>query len=196
MPPQQKEGFVLPGTTLMLDSALDADFAKQLLEGFFTAGGLVLSQVSSLTGMEPHSVQNWVKRGFCSPPVCKKYGISQFCRLVILHLLKDSLALPEITGLLSYINGDLTDESDDLLSDDRLYLCFLRTLQVGGLTRSYNREKAEKAAETVCAAFREPFPGGKLRLQRTLVTMVCAYHASLLHREAAAMVKTASAERA
>lgn len=161
MPPQQKEGFVLPGTTLMLDSALDADFAKQLLEGFFTAGGLVLSQVSSLTGMEPHSVQNWVKRGFCSPPVCKKYGISQFCRLVILHLLKDSLTRPKLPGFCPTSTAILRMKVTTLLSDDRLYLCFLRTLQVGGLTRSYNREKAEKAAETVCAAFREPFPGGK-----------------------------------
>ena len=192
MPPQPKTGFRLPGTTLELEGALDADFAKQLLEGFFSAGGLVLSQVSSLSGMEAHSVQNWIKRGFLAPPVNKRYSISAFCRLVILHMLKDSLTLPEIAGLLSYINGDLTDERDDLLSDDRLYLYFLRTLQEGDLTRYYDREKAESAAEKACADFKEPFPGGRQRLCRTLVTMVCAYHASLLHREAAAMVKTAA----
>ena len=189
-PPHEEVHFRLPGTSIEAEiTAGSSSFAEKLLDSFFAAGGLVLSQVSSLTGMEAYSVQNWIKRGFCSPPVNKKYSKSQFCRLVILHMLKDTLTLPEISGLLSYINGDLTDEGDDTLSDDRLYLYFLRTIL---LTEEYTKEKATSAAAAAIEDFCEPFPGGKMRLQRTLVTMVCAYHASLLHQEASAMLKEAA----
>ena len=58
---------VLPGTTVEADLRRP-DAADMLLSPLFLTGGLMLSQVSQLTGLEPHVIQNWVKRGFVSPP--------------------------------------------------------------------------------------------------------------------------------
>ena len=37
-------------------------------QDMFLAGGLTLSQVCQISGLEPYTVQNWVKRGFLSNP--------------------------------------------------------------------------------------------------------------------------------
>ena len=86
---------ILPGTTIEADPAREGA-AEGILSSLFMAGGLVLSQVSQLTGLEPHMIQNWVKRGFVSPPRNKKYTRRQFCRIVIINMLRDSLPLERI----------------------------------------------------------------------------------------------------
>ena len=56
--------WTLPGTVL----SVDADRPQAAEEAFFLpcflAGGLVLSQVTQVTGLEPYIIQNWVRRGF------------------------------------------------------------------------------------------------------------------------------------
>jgi len=113
----------LPGTTIEIDFMKDFS-AKEIIEPIFLAGGLVLSQVAQLTGLNPHVVQNWVKRKFVSPPVSKKYSKDQFCRIVIINLLKDSLPLESISKLISYVNGRLDDTADDIICDSLLYYYF------------------------------------------------------------------------
>ena len=56
------------------------------------AGGMVLGQIASLTGLEPHTVQNWVKRGFLSNPVNKRYSCNQFCRIVCCYRSDDDFS--------------------------------------------------------------------------------------------------------
>lgn len=114
-----------PGTTIEIERGRE----REGLEERFAKGGLTLSQVANLTGTEPYDIQNWVRRGFCLPPVQKKYGIKSFCRIATICLLRDILSITEITGLLTYINGMLDDESDNLIGDDELYFCILRGLQ-------------------------------------------------------------------
>ena len=53
----------LPGTTIAVDWNRPEE-AETLLNSLFLAGGLMLSQVASLTGLEPYVIQNWVRRGF------------------------------------------------------------------------------------------------------------------------------------
>ena len=57
--------WTIPGTTLE-GLRSNADRAEELFQPMFLAGGLTLSQVSSITGLENHTIQNWVKRGFLS----------------------------------------------------------------------------------------------------------------------------------
>ena len=54
---------VLPGTTIETTLS-EKDTARRLIDAVFAPGGLMLSQVVALTGLEPYVVQNWVKRGF------------------------------------------------------------------------------------------------------------------------------------
>ena len=63
----------LPGTKIEL-SGEDFFNIEHILDSVFMAGGLSLSQVSYLTGLAPHMVQNWVKRKFVSHPVEKRYS--------------------------------------------------------------------------------------------------------------------------
>ncbi len=168
----------LPGTTL---SFQEGDDPQKTLDGIFAAGGLVLSQVVSLINIESYTVQNWVKRKFVSPPSAKKYSRSQFCRLVIINLLKDSLNISEITGLLSYINGQLDDESDDTVNDAHLYAYFTETLL---LAQRRTPESFEEAAKQVLGDYKEPVEGSKERLLSVLTIMCVAYSSSELHRQA------------
>ena len=66
---------VLPGTTLPLPEEA-ADNAFSVLTPIFavSGGGLLLSQLTEMTGLSPTTIQNWVKRGWVSKPVNKKYG--------------------------------------------------------------------------------------------------------------------------
>ena len=59
--------WIIPGTTLETDRTA-ADNIDGIFRSMFLPGGMVLSQVASITGLEAYTVQNWVKRGFLSPP--------------------------------------------------------------------------------------------------------------------------------
>ena len=175
----------IPGTTL--DGCREeADRADQLFGPMFLAGGMVLSQVSAITGLEPYTVQNWVKRGFLAPPVGKRYNMKQVCRIININLLKGALPLEQIIELMRYINGDLTDERDDLIDDTVLYFKFVslaaRARHIGG-----DKEWGE-AMEEVMADYREPVPGAKERIIKVLQIMLTAWIAGRLRQEAEAMI--------
>ncbi len=173
----------LPGTKIEADiSRNDTEF---ILRSMFSMGGLVLSQVSQLAGVEPYDVQNWVKRGFLTPPVSKKYSKKQFCRIILINMLKDCLPLGEIVSLLSHINGKLNDESDDLIDDDRLYVYLVRTI---ASVKVFSEDGVYYAAEAAVEDYDEPFPGGKKRLVRVLSIMTYAYYSAKIHKDAVALI--------
>ena len=66
--------WTIPGTVLHADRS-HAEQIPQQLEALFFGGGITLSQVTAVTGLEAHTVQNWVKRGFLSSPVGKRYSL-------------------------------------------------------------------------------------------------------------------------
>ena len=82
----------IPGTTLEAERS-NADRTVDLFRSMFLAGGLTLSQVASITGLENHTIQNWVKRGFLSPPQNKRYNMEQLCRILNINLLKGNMPL-------------------------------------------------------------------------------------------------------
>ncbi|MDR1691836.1 MAG: DUF1836 domain-containing protein [Oscillospiraceae bacterium] len=106
--------YTLPGTTIECAPS----GAETLLGSIFLTGGLVLSQVCQLTGLDQYMVQNWVRRGFCPPPVAKKYTQNQFCRIALINLLKDSLRIDRVATLI--------DAASESIGECELYLAFLR----------------------------------------------------------------------
>ncbi|MBE6669945.1 MAG: DUF1836 domain-containing protein [Ruminococcaceae bacterium] len=167
----------LPGTTIEV-SGITENTSRMLFEGIFAAGGITLSQVSVMTGLEPYMIQNWVKREFVSPPVKRQYSADQFARIVIINMLRESIQLDRICGLLSYINGRLHDESDDLISDSELYHKYVELIShTGGIVT--NRESVRTAAEQVAANYVEPIPGARQRLVKILQVMAYAHYASI-----------------
>ena len=58
--------WIIPGTTLS-GIREEADRTEEQFSALFLAGGLSLGQVSTVSGLEPYTIQNWVKRGFLPP---------------------------------------------------------------------------------------------------------------------------------
>ena len=133
------------------------------------------------------TVQNCVKRGFLPPPQNKRYTMEQTCRIILINMLKGTLALEQITHMLSYVNGNLADDSDDLIDDAVLYFMFVRlaarSRHIGGT------EQWDEAVESVLTDYREPVPGAKERVRKVLRTMLTAWVANRLRMETEEMLK-------
>ena len=177
--------WTIPGTTLT-DRRDNADQVEAMFHSMFLAGGMVLSQVSSVTGLEAYTIQNWVKRGFLAAPKNKKYDLEQVCRIITINLLKGALPLEKICSLMQYINGDLTDESDDIIDDAALYFMFVklaaRARHIGG------NQNWEDAIENSMSAYAEPIPGAKARVEKVLRVMLMAYISSRFKAQVDEMV--------
>ena len=172
----------LPGTCIDMPSN-DKDVAKTTLDSIFLGGGLVLSQIGNLTGLELYIIQNWVKRGFLSPPVRKQYSRRQFCRIVIINMLRDTLPLDTVLKLLSYINGSLNDESDDLIDDSELYSRYVN-LHLSISLREVSKEALEKAIDEAVEGYCEPCEGACERLRVVLRVMAYAHISGYWKRKA------------
>lgn len=173
--------WILPGTVLEIPRE-EADRTPQLFQPMFLAGGMVLSQVSNITGLEPYIIQNWVKRGFLTPPQNKRYTLNQLCRILNINMLKSVLPMDQICGLLTYINGHLDDESDDIIDDSALYFMFVR-LAVRAKELDH-RQAWMNAVDEMLADYVEPVPGAKERIAKVLRIMVLAFLAAKMKHQA------------
>ena len=178
--------WIIPGTTLT-GQRENADRIEQLLQPLFLAGGLTLSQVASITGLEPYAVQNWVKRGFLTNPVQKRYTLRQLCRILNINMLKSALPMEEICGLLQYINGNLNDESDDLIDDTTLYFLFVRLASYH--RQMQNDQGRDGYLQELLSQYPEPVPGARARVEQVLKVMLTAWAASQLRQQAEKMVE-------
>lgn len=177
--------WIIPGTTLTA-SRENASHIEDQFKSMFLAGGMVLSQVSSLTGLESHTVQNWVKRGFLTNPKQKRYTLRQLCRIIHINMLKSVLPLEQICGLLAYINGDLDDESDDLIDDSTLYFLFVRL--AANFSVMHNPQGRDAYLDDLLSDYQEPIPGARERVRKVLCIMLTAWAAAQLRQAAEAMV--------
>jgi DNA-binding transcriptional MerR regulator len=177
--------WTIPGTTLT-DKRANADHVEELFRPMFLAGGMVLSQVSSITGLEAYTIQNWVKRGFLAPPRNKRYDLEQVCRIITINMLKGALTLEKICSMMQYINGDLTDESDDIIDDTVLYFMFVklaaRARHIGG------NESWDVAIQNAMSDYRETQPGAKERVEKVLRVMLTAWICSRFKEQVDQMV--------
>lgn len=170
----------IPGTVLAAERK-DALQLERQFDSMFLGGGIVLSQVSAVTGLEPYTVQNWVKRGFLSPPERKKYSKRQLCRIIIINMLKSVLPMDQICGLLSYINGHLDDESDDIIDDSQLYFMFIR--MAVHATVMQNPEGRDRIIGRELEDYREPLPGARERVEKVLRIMLTAWASAQLRAQ-------------
>ena len=178
--------WIIPGTTLT-GLRENADRTDGLFQSLFLAGGLSLSQVSRITGLEAYTIQNWVKRGFLSSPVNKRYDMEQVCRIININILKGAVPLEQIVKLMAYLNGNLTDESDDLVDDTMLFFLFVklaaRARYIGG-TKAWDDALVEVTEDYV-----EPVPGAREKLIKVLKVMLTVWCANQLKAQADQMIE-------
>lgn len=167
--------WMIPGTELHADRR-EADKIPQQLEALFFGGGITLSQVTAITGLEAHTVQNWVKRRFVTSPVAKRYSLRQLCRIININMLKGVLTLEQICQLLGYVNGTLGDESDDMIDDSQLYFMFVRL--AARLKELYEPAAADDLLEQYLQDYEESIPGAKDLVRKVLRVMLTAWLAA------------------
>ena len=178
--------WMIPGTALWDDRERSDTIADQF-GALFLAGGMVLNQVCTVTGLEAYTIQNWVKRGFLTPPVNKRYSLRQLCRIININMLKGALPMDKICGLLGYVNGHLDDESDDIIDDSALYFMFVRL--AARLKEAFDPAVQEKLIADELAMYEEPLPGAKKRVEKALRIMLTAWLAARMRQEAERMLE-------
>lgn len=177
--------WTIPGTVLK-GPRKDAAYIENQFQSMFLAGGMVLSQVAGITGLEPYTVQNWVKRGFLPPPERKKYTLRQLCRIININMMKNVLPMERICGMLTYINGHLDDESDDIIDDSKLYFMFVRLAAQAATV--HDPADWERCIDAELAGYAEPIPGAKERVRKVLRIMLTAWAAARLRQNAEIML--------
>ena len=177
--------WTIPGTTLT-GLRSNADRTQELFQTMFLPGGMTLSQVTGITGLEAYTVQNWVKRGFLPSPVNKRYNMEQLCRLININILKGTMPIEQIVKLMGYLNGNLADESDDLVDDTMLFFLFVklaaRARYIGG-TKAWDDALLE-----ITEDYEEPVPGARTKRIQVLKIMLTVYCANALKTQADAMI--------
>lgn len=112
---------VIPGTQNYYSSDDGFENYKKMIE---LANGISLSQLCNITNLEPYVIQNWVKRGYVPRPINKKYYTKHLARTLLINALRECMYIEDIGSLLNYINGDVDDEKDDLISEEELFKTF------------------------------------------------------------------------
>jgi len=175
----------IPGTVLQIPRE-EAANVESIFSAMFLAGGISLGQVANISGLEPYTVQNWVKRGFLSPPQQKRYSRRQLCRILHINILKSTMPLESISRLLSYVNGSLTDEADDLIDDSQLFFLFVKlAAQARHLGDPANWEQA---LDQALQEYSEPIPGARDRVEKVLRIMLTAWIASKMRTQTEQML--------
>ncbi|MEF9989273.1 MAG: DUF1836 domain-containing protein [Christensenellaceae bacterium] len=173
----------LPGTTIEVDLS-KKDAAQRFLDPLFLTNGLVLSQVTSLTAIEKHTIQNWVKRGFISPPIQKKYGRIQFLRLALINLLKDVLQIEKIIKMLDHIEelGQVQD------MEYVVYVCLTQLLGTVPQDVIGEATKLDELINNIISEQKIMDKNTEIRLNRVLKTMYLANLCSTIKKQAELMI--------
>ena len=143
-----------------------------------------------MVGVPGATLQNWIKRGFVSSPVNKRYTRRQTCRIILIAMLRHSLLIDDAVTLLRAINNNLADEQDDLIDDSDLYLYFCDVV----FSQPPVDFRSVTALTDRIARVTEPFaelspasrPEDLDRLNRVLLVIVLAYGAWQLREKALA----------
>ena len=146
------------------------------------ADGLTLGQVCSITGLAPATIQNWVKRGFVSRPIQKKYRERQLARILLISSLRDCMKIDSIGELMALVNGNANDTGDDIISEEGMYdyLCEVISKTEGALSP----DEVRSVVEEVISGYKPPRENAEKRLGDALCVMTLAYIAGKYKQEA------------
>ena len=106
----------------------------------------------------------------------KRYSLTQLCRIININMLRFTLPMEKICGLLSFVNGRLDDTADDIIDDAKLYFLFVR---LAARAKQLDApELWDQAMEEALADYREPVPGARQRVEKALRVMMTAWVAA------------------
>jgi len=179
---------MLPGTATTYIDRGERGFSKieMLLEA---TGGLSLSQVCAVTGLECSTIQNWVKRGWVAHPKGKRYEEIHIARILIINALKECIKLEHIANLMSYINGAEEDDSGVIIKESELYNYLCEALAKMGQADDLSRGGVESVVDSVIVSYKGPRPDSRIRIRKALSLMIYACVCTDVKRRTEAMMK-------
>lgn len=151
-------------------------------------GGLSLSQVCAVTGLEASTIQNWVKRGWVAHPKGKKYEEIQIARILIINALKECIKLEHIALLMGYVNNYSETNGEITLKESELYNYLYEALQKTGQADDLSRSGVESVVEKVIKDYRGPTPEARIRIRKALTLMIYACVCTDVKRRTEAMM--------
>lgn len=110
----------------ILDIANSVESKKKAFP-YLELDSMMLSQVVevarrvSQNDINSTHIQNWVRRKYVPHPQKKKYNREQVANILLINDLRKILPLEAISRLLSFVNQDLLDSSDDRINPTTLY---------------------------------------------------------------------------
>ncbi len=167
-----------PGMTVEV-LKLQKGSSRILFDGIFATGGITLSQISVMTGLEPYMIQNWVKRGFVTSPKKRVYSKQQFARIIIINMLRETVQIDRICSLIETISDVIDDTSDHLKGDDDLYHFYVDMIADDSIDINDERSIAD-AALRVTEQVIEKEVNAKQQLVKILKIMLYAHTAARL----------------
>lgn len=186
---------MVPGTTIKFtEQARDAafDIISPVLEA---TGGLTLSQLSKVTGLEGSTIQNWIKRGWVSSTGGKKYSEKQVIRILLINMLRGAMRLENIAKLMTYINGDVEDTSDDIIADIVLYNILCRIIFTAEDRGAFETDSIKLLIDDEIRDCAEEIRD-EVKLRKAMYAMVMAYRSVCLKNETESAMNVILAEMA
>lgn len=175
---------LIPGTKLRrsdMEGLTGLDFLKKV---FFISDGVMLTQIREISGIDSSTLQNWTKRGWVASSHLKRYDIDQVAHILIINMLRSCMQLDRIAFLIQYVNGSVSDRSDDIIRDSILYDYICRILCRMMDSKSCALSDVHAVVEEITSDYVEPFPGAEKRLNQALEVIVVTYYAAVIKRHA------------
>ena len=181
---------LIPGTILRRKDMGDVTGMEFLKKIFFISSGVMLSQIREISGIDGSTLQNWTKRGWVANSKLKRYNIDQVAHILIINMLRDCMQLDRITFVIRYINGNVEDNTDDIISDSLLYDYICRILdRLLDDDATYDISSLRSCISEVTADYEEAVSGARKRLDQALEIIIAAYYAALIKRYSDHMVE-------
>ena len=179
---------LIPGTKLRRSDMNNVTGLEFLSKIFFISDGVMLTQIRDISGIDGSTLQNWTKRGWVPLSKSKKYDIDQVAYILIINMLRPCMQLDKIAYMLEYINGDLEDESDDIIRASVLYDYICRILDALVEENQCSFSSIRAVIEKQTTSYTEVMDGAKERLTDALEAIVVAYYATLIKQRSDELV--------
>ncbi len=164
---------MIPGTNIEYGQSDDAfSVLRPMIE---ITGGLSLGQICRITGLQSSTIQNWVKRGYVPHPDQKKYYERHLSRILLISAVRECMNIEEIGELMMLINGDTDDESDDIISETKLYDYFCKAVK----NLNELSLEGENIENSIAEILKNEDEANKDKLTLALKVMVYAYISGL-----------------
>ncbi len=173
---------LIPGTTLKFTEQARNSAFSMISPVLEATGGLTLSQLSKLTGLEGTTIQNWIKRGWVSSTKGKKYDKQQVLRILLINMLRNAMKLDDIVKLMEYVNGDVEDTSDDIVAEDLLYNILCRIIFKAEDEGAFVPEIVEELVAQEVDEYKDEITDVQ-KLRKAMYVMIMAYRSGYLKGE-------------